>query len=374
MDISILEDIGLTGAEIKVFIALLELGPSSAGKVVEKSGLQNAVVHRAFHSLAEKGLITYVYEGKIKIYQTIDPKLLLDFIEEKKKRLEKLLPELEAKRKLVKEIPRATLFHGIRGIKNLLYLMLETKSKEYFAYGGPQKALDLLKKHFWAGFHKKRISKKIAAHLLFHTSLKEWGDTINKWKFTSVRYTGQDFEELTETIICGSRVGIIIYLDKPFGFLIEEETAVKSYKKFFELLWEQDVRVYKGTAALKALFDTMAEELKQGDEWLVLGASKWSERFVEYFKGMNKIMKAKKTIGKLLFDEGAKAQIKMFEKDFNVKTLPKQYITPAEIDIYHNKVLTVLWTKTPRAWVVENKAIADSYRKYFEIIWRQAEK
>ena len=82
MDTSILEDIGLTGAEIKVFLTLLELGTSTAGKVVEKSGLQNAVVHRAFHSLAEKGLITYVKEGKIKHYQTIEPKQLLNFLEE----------------------------------------------------------------------------------------------------------------------------------------------------------------------------------------------------------------------------------------------------------------------------------------------------
>ena len=51
MDTQILEDIGLTGSEIKVFLTLLELGSSTAGKVVGKSGLQNAVVHRAFHSL-----------------------------------------------------------------------------------------------------------------------------------------------------------------------------------------------------------------------------------------------------------------------------------------------------------------------------------
>src|SRR3989339_1914995 len=106
MDTSILEDIGLTGAEIKVFMTLLELGSSSAGKVVEKSGLQNAVVHRAFHSLAEKGLVTYVFNGRIKEYQAIEPKLLIDFIEEKKKKLEKILPELEARTHLAKEKPK----------------------------------------------------------------------------------------------------------------------------------------------------------------------------------------------------------------------------------------------------------------------------
>lgn len=45
MDTQILEDIGLTNAEIKVYIALLELGTSTAGPIIEKTGLQNSVVH-----------------------------------------------------------------------------------------------------------------------------------------------------------------------------------------------------------------------------------------------------------------------------------------------------------------------------------------
>ena len=235
MDTSILEDIGLTGAEIKVFMTLLEIGSSTAGLVVEKSGLQNAVVHRAFHSLAEKGLITYVKEGKIKHYQAIEPKLLLGFLDEKKKRLEKILPELEAKKHLAKEKPQAIIFKGQRGVKELINLMLDTNAKEYFAYGGGQKSDESLGTYFWEGFHKKRISKKIKAKLLFHSSLEWWGEQLNELKLTTVRYTKKDFEELTETIICGKRVAIIIYLDKPFGFLIEEESAAKSYKKFFEL-------------------------------------------------------------------------------------------------------------------------------------------
>src|SRR3989344_2998672 len=238
MDTSILEDIGLTGAEIKVFLALLGLGSSTAGKVVEKSGLQNAVVHRAFHSLIEKGLVTYILEGKIKHYQAIEPKLIINFLEEKKARLEKILPELEAKRKLQEEKPKATIFQGTRGIKELLYLMLETDSKEYFAYGGPQKAHDLLGDFFWESFHKKRINKKTKAKLIFHSSLKWWAKELNKYRLTEVRTTEKDFEELTETIICGKRIAIIIYLDKPFGFLIEENLASESYKKFFEILWK----------------------------------------------------------------------------------------------------------------------------------------
>jgi len=237
MDTSILEDLGLTGAEIKVFLALLELGSTTAGKVVEKSGLQNAVVHRAFHSLAEKGLVTSILEGKRNLYQAVEPRHLLEFIDEKKERLSKLLPELELKRSLAKQRPKAALYQGTRGVKEVLLTLLETKEKQYASYGGSLKSNELLGEHFWESFHNRRISKGIAARLIFHTSLKAWGSHLSKKKKTSVRLTSQEMEGLTETIICGNRVGILLWTEKPHGLLIEDKEVADSYRKFFEVLW-----------------------------------------------------------------------------------------------------------------------------------------
>ncbi|NQU78874.1 hypothetical protein HQ545_03835 [Candidatus Woesearchaeota archaeon] len=239
MDTSILENIGLTGVEIKVFIALLELGSSTAGNVVDRSGVQNAVVHRAFHSLIKKGLLTYVYQGKIKQYQTIEPKLLLNYLDEKKERIRKLIPELEAKKQLQKNKTRATIFQGVRGIKTLLNLMIDTESENYYAYGGPQKAEDILGAPFWEIFHKKRIERKIDGKFIFHQSLHKWFIQLNKKRYTEVKLTEENFEEVTETIICGSHVAIIIYLEDPFGFLIQEKSAAQSYERFFNILWKE---------------------------------------------------------------------------------------------------------------------------------------
>ena len=130
MDDSILEDIGLTRAEIKIFLTLLKLGSSTAGEIVEKSGLQNAVVHRAFHSLSEKGLISYIFEGKKKYYQSADPKIFIQFIDEKKSRLEELLPELIKQQNTAVHKPIATIYKGKRGVKELLNKMIDTNSKE----------------------------------------------------------------------------------------------------------------------------------------------------------------------------------------------------------------------------------------------------
>ena len=74
MDISILEDIGLTNAEIKVYLSLLELGTASAGPIIEKSGLQSSVVHMTLNKLIDKGFVSFVKEGKRNYYQSSNPK------------------------------------------------------------------------------------------------------------------------------------------------------------------------------------------------------------------------------------------------------------------------------------------------------------
>ena len=108
----ILEDLGLSKAEIKVYISLLELGSSSAGAILQKCGLQNSVTHRALNSLIEKGLISYITEGKRKTYQATSPDFFYDFIEDKKTRFELLLPELKKKQEGAEARSEAMVYKG----------------------------------------------------------------------------------------------------------------------------------------------------------------------------------------------------------------------------------------------------------------------
>ncbi|MBI4174537.1 MAG: BlaI/MecI/CopY family transcriptional regulator, partial [Candidatus Aenigmarchaeota archaeon] len=131
MDTRILEDIGLTNAEIKVYLALLELGSSTSGPVIEKSGLQSSVVFMTLQKLTEKGLVSSVKEGKRSHYHASNPKHIAEYINEKKEKFEEMLPQLLSRRALAKERPEALLFRGIRGIKELLYELLEAGGREH---------------------------------------------------------------------------------------------------------------------------------------------------------------------------------------------------------------------------------------------------
>ncbi len=237
MDTTILKELGLTDSEVKVLLTLIKIGPAKAGEIIDNSGLQNPVVHRAFHSLIEKGLLNYSIEGKIKYYQAINPKLLLNILDERKRRLEELMPKLLELNEYPKDETKVAIHRGVRGIRHLFNYLLKARDKEFLTYGAPEKSLELLGDFFWKGFHKRRIKKMIKARMIFHESLKERAKELNKIKSTEVRTTERGFEGLTETVICGNKVAIVIYLDKPIGVLIEEELVSRSYKKFFEILW-----------------------------------------------------------------------------------------------------------------------------------------
>ncbi|MBT5022053.1 hypothetical protein HOK51_06770 [Candidatus Woesearchaeota archaeon] len=236
MDTKILEDIGLTNAEIKIYLALLELGTSTAGPILEKSGLQNSVVHMTIKKLVDKGFVTFVKEGKINHYQAADPNHIIEFINDKKERFQEILPELLIKQKTAKEKPEIISFRGIRGIKELLLELLDAGGTEHNTFGSTKESL-MLGDAWWVNYHKKRAKKGIVAKLIFNESLQFW-KAETKYPKSTIRYTSIGFEPLTETIIRNNKIGIIIWTKKPLGVLIYNKVAADSYNSFFKMLWK----------------------------------------------------------------------------------------------------------------------------------------
>ena len=248
MDTAILEDLGLTNAEIKVYIVLLELGSSSVGKIIDKCGLQNSVVHRALNSLIEKGLISFILEGKRRIYQGTDPENFYDFIDDKKKRFEQILPELKQKQTFVQEKNQGTIFRGKRGINEMYNLILNHGEKlskkdltrEYNTYGGGTRVThDVMGKTWWRNLHARRIAKKIPSRQVFDETIREFGEETNSWKITNIKFLPSEYEQLQETIILGDNVGIAIFTENPYGILIQDKTVADGYRKYFGLLWKR---------------------------------------------------------------------------------------------------------------------------------------
>ena len=239
MDVSILEDLGLTRNEIKIYLALLDLGSSSAGKIIGMSHLQNSVTHRTLNSLIEKGLINFVLEGRRKIYQATNPEHFFQFMEEKKVRFEQILPELKLKQKLAEKKENAVIYRGIKGIKEIYHNLISTKAKEYNTFGGGKAVTyEVMGEFWWKNLHTRRIANKLPARQIFDETIRKFGEELKHRPLSKIRFLPQKFAQLTEIVIVGDKVGIIIFAQHPYGFLIEDKIVADSYRKQFELMWK----------------------------------------------------------------------------------------------------------------------------------------
>lgn len=238
MDLEILSDLGFTNAEIKVYLALLELGVSTAGPIIEKSKLQSSVVHATLKKLLSKGLVSSVKQGQRHHYQAANPKHITEYIEDKKKQYEKVLPQLLKKRQISEKKSVVTSFKGIKGIRELLYELLDAGGKEHHTFGSTKESL-MMGDPFWINYHRKRSAKGIKAKLLFNESLRDW---VKRTKYTKTeyRFTKTGFEPLTETIVRNDMVGIIIWTKPPIGILIHDKNAADSYDKYWEIMWKRN--------------------------------------------------------------------------------------------------------------------------------------
>src|SRR3989338_8148629 len=101
----ILEKLGLTGNEVKVYLALLRLGSVTAGEIIKSTNLHRAGTYDTLERLMEKGLVSYVIRANRKYFEAASPKNFLGVLERKEEELRKersellkIVPDLEKKR------------------------------------------------------------------------------------------------------------------------------------------------------------------------------------------------------------------------------------------------------------------------------------
>ena len=90
----ILEDIGLTKTEARVYERLLQLGECSVGILQKSLETHPQIVYRAIESLTKKGLVISVRKKNKKYVSAEHPKKLEEMEKEKIAKLKNALPEL----------------------------------------------------------------------------------------------------------------------------------------------------------------------------------------------------------------------------------------------------------------------------------------
>ena len=137
-----------------------------------------------------------------------------------------------------------------------------------------------------------------------------------------------------------------------------------------ELQEKHDVRFFRGSEGLKTVFDDIIRTKK---DYIGYGPGGQIEKILKHSieRFVSKMTKAKITM-KLVYNEGSR---KLIERDrlSEVRFMPDKYSSHAALRIYGDKVAILLLTeKEPLAIVIKNRELADGYRKYFNVIWKNS--
>jgi sugar-specific transcriptional regulator TrmB len=246
MNTKILEEVGLTGNEVKVYLALMELGSVTAGEILKKIELHRGAVYDTLDKLMEKGLVSYVVRANRKYFEAANAKNFLDVVEKKEEKtqqerqeLMQLIPQLEGRRKLGKAPQEVTLYKGNKGLKSIFQDWLE-ENKEILVIGAYAEEAVSLKYHMaysLPGFHNKRVAQKQVMKFVFPQQSIARAKQLKEYKYTPVRILPAPFASVTSIQIYGDKVATIMWSSEPIGIVVRSKEVAKSYRDYFSVLW-----------------------------------------------------------------------------------------------------------------------------------------
>jgi HTH-type transcriptional regulator, sugar sensing transcriptional regulator len=238
MDTTALENIGLTQNEAKIYILLNKQNTKTVGELVKNIEIHRSRIYDALERLIKKGLVNFVTINKVKHYSALPPEKLLDLLETKKEKIQEIIPNLKQLQQKQETNQRIQAYQGINGIKILLKETLN--AKEYVVFGAPQESIKILSKTYWKNYNQKLNEQKITTKMIFDENLRNWSKQLKKINpTTKIKYLEKQFDNLTETFILNDKTIIIAWSELPLGILITDKSIAKSYKQFFNMLWNQ---------------------------------------------------------------------------------------------------------------------------------------
>ncbi len=248
MDYTELEKIGLNKNEAIVYIELTKLGQASAGELIKETEFHRNIVYDNLEKLIDKGLVSFITEGQRKIFQIAPPDMLTDFLDkqqqsldEKKKIAEKLKKEVKKQFDTAQEKQESVILRGKKAVKLIMKDVVDT-NEPYISFGAPVASNDVMGKAFWRGIAVRMHEQKQPVQLLFNESLRDWGQELVDvfgYPGRELKYMTYPSEPITQTMVYGTKVAIMVWVEKPIVTLINNKDVADSYREFFKVLWAQ---------------------------------------------------------------------------------------------------------------------------------------
>ena len=233
-----LREFGLSENEIKIYIALIKAGETTAQSIAKNADIPRTTAYHLLEGLIQKGLVSFIVKESKKYFQAADPASLLGFLHEKQELAKSILPELNLLKQEHESKQTVSVYEGVKGIRAVLKDVLEEKKIIYHV--GEIISMQKVFAHAFPQFINERIKRKIIIKIIgkkeeeLHKELiknakkelREFVFVPNKYKFKASMF------------IYAKKVVIFNIIKEPYyAIVVENEDFYETQKNMFEMIW-----------------------------------------------------------------------------------------------------------------------------------------
>jgi sugar-specific transcriptional regulator TrmB len=234
-----LRELGLDENEIKVYLACLTEDGSNVLDISKKSGLIRTTVYGVLQSLLKKGLVSKVKKEGIKFFLASSPSELLNILDQKKEKINSIIPELEKIRNSISKTYNIESFEGRNGVKVITNDIISVPNQIVKVIGAGKKWVEFSETFSMIYYRKKKENnvktKTILSDLPEEKEFIKNRDIKNsEFKF----FKGIDVTK-TATFIYHDKVAFVSYEENPRGFIIKDKEFNEVQNIFFDNLWNK---------------------------------------------------------------------------------------------------------------------------------------
>ena len=238
MEETILQEIGLTQNESRVYLSLLKTKAASATVVAQESKIHRVNVYDTLEKLKERGLVSELTIGGKRIFSAANPENITNILKEKEIKLKTILPQLQMNYVMQQKDYAINLYKGTNALRKRLLRFAEY-NKPIYAWGIPKNVVDVVGKTFVEEMHQQRVKRKQWMYHIYNSDAKERMTYLNTLPYTKAKYLPEIYDSPVETNLCGDELLMIFPGEEIITVSIMNKALANAYEKYFWLLWEK---------------------------------------------------------------------------------------------------------------------------------------
>lgn len=239
---NLLESIGLTGSEAKLYLTNLSLGPTSAINLGMKIGVTRQRIYVLLDSLESKGLVKRVSVGSRHYFQALEPETLLDRAQSISRELEKNMPVLKSRQASFGVLPLISVYENPIAMREWYRnYMKEAKAGEELSVWstGRLHSWYQMDKEFYDKYLEFSEKKGVKTRVLLPGTDKaeEYQKTVGR-PSTFVKFLKGDWQSEAEKWIWRDQICYLSIDENATNMIVVQSKKLADLERFnFEQLW-----------------------------------------------------------------------------------------------------------------------------------------